>query len=192
MHEMRDIMSKVFQCIECGYCDTDNTNWKGYVKCTKLGIYVDPNSNSCYRSIERAQPYSSGCYLTTAMCNILGFDDDCKYLNILRSFRDDYMKFDPVCLPLLMEYDMLGPLVSKHLNNDVNNKQIANIMLNKYIIPACVCISAHDYEQAIEIYTSMTKSLIGYYNIPFINIPNMNEESIDINTLGKARIKRIY
>lgn len=185
-------MSKVYQCIECGYCDDSNTNWRGYVKCTKLGIFVDPHGSACYRSIEKPQTYRSNCYLTTAMCSILKFDDNCKYLNTLRTFRDNYMKHEPMYLPLLIEYDVVGPLISNNLNNDINKTEIATKMLNHYIIPAVICIEAQDYDQAIDIYTTMTKNLVNYYNIPFIQIPKLNEDTIDMSTLGKARVREAY
>lgn len=188
-HKKRRLnMAKVYNCIDCGYADTSNTNWRGYIKCEIRGIFVDPNSNACYRAIERPTP-SSNCYITTTMCSVLNYSDDCKYLKTLRDFRDKYMKYDPKCLPLLLEYDKVGPLISQAINQDKQKETVAKAMFDNYIIPAVCSIEAQDYDQALELYVNMTDSLRNHYGISPVTLRQEDFEKVDYDTLGKSRVR---
>lgn len=157
--------------MQCDYLD-----WYGgilgYYYCRKDDTRIDKNTinNYCdnslnYRNcpIYNKSSSNGGCYLTTAMCNILGYEDHCYALDTLRDFRDNYMKKTPECLPLLEDYDLIGPKISQKLEEDKNKIRTANIMLTEFITPAIICIKREDYDNAIEIYEDMTLGLMDYY-----------------------------
>lgn len=140
---------------------------------------------------------SSGCYLTTAMCTILNLPDDNYYLQTLRTFRDNVLKQDVKHLPLLIAYDVIGPMIAYNLNNDPNKVEIATTLLENYIQRAVKAIECEKNDEAINIYKAMTISLAERYNINtnilYIDPQSINLESIDRKTLGhgKTRTRKI-
>lgn len=141
------------------YCQKDNKQIDKYT----INTYCDNSLNYRNCPIYNKSSSTGGCYLTTAMCNILGYEDHCYALDTLRDFRDNYMKKTPECLPLLKDYDLVGPKICEKLENDGNKKRTANIMLTEFITPAIICIKKNDYDNAIEIYKDMTLGLMDYY-----------------------------
>ena len=131
---------------------------------------------------------SSGCYLTTVMCNILGYPDDNYYLQTLRTFRDTTLKNDIKYYPLLLTYDIIGPQISEKLSHDESRNTIAKRLFNCYITKAIDAIEHNDTPTAVNIYVAMTHSLARKYNINTLIIyPNYN--TIDISTLGHGRTR---
>ena len=135
--------------------------------------------------------YSSifDCYLTTIMCHLLDYPDDNYYLNTLRKFRDNVMKKDNKYIPLLMTYDIIGPMIAEKLGNDPNGKEIALAYFNHYIMPSITAIEEEKYGIAINIYREMTYKLATYYNID-ISIPKLDIKNIDMAILGHGKIRK--
>lgn len=154
--------------MQCEFLDySGGILWGGY-RCRRTDKPVDKNTINTYcdNSLKYKDcPAYDGCYLTTAMCNILGYEDDCLILNTLRNFRDNYMKNTKECLPLLEDYDTVGPIIADKLTNDKNKVFNAKSMLYFYIYPALVSIKKENYDEAIELYKDMTISLMHTYNI---------------------------
>ena len=90
---------------------------------------------------------SSGCYLTTIMCKLLGYPDNNYYLNTLRNFRDNVMKTNPKYIPLLLTYDFVGPMISYELEKDPNGKEISKVFFDKYITKSVEAIEEKKYEK---------------------------------------------
>jgi hypothetical protein len=159
--------------------------------CTQYHKYYNPNDKACSSYfVHRNDPnnltssYSSGCYLTTITCELSGLDDNCEYLTKLRSFRENYMKKDSNLIPILIEYDIIGPKIVNSLKND-NFKNIkAFMMLELYIKPIVKLLDEKKYTQAIQKYISMTEQLKEFYQIETPNI-QINED-IDISDIGKG------
>lgn len=152
-----------WECLDCALLDMNDTKW-GDAYCKYYKRYVDPASRSCDHLVKKNNS-GGGCYLTTCMCEVLGFEDHCNTLDSLRSFRDDYMKNDPECLPLLEDYDVVGPLICDRINSDDNKFRTAHVMLLEYVVPAIGFINNNDYDSAIEIYKNMTTDLMDYYGL---------------------------
>lgn len=135
---------------------------------------------------------SSGCYLTTIMCNILGYPDDNYYLQTLRTFRDNVLQKDIKYYSLLVTYDIIGPIIALHLSQDKDREQIAKAMLNNYINKAVTAIEEGKINEATNIYLAMTNVLAEKYNVN-TKIITINPEIIDPSTLGHGRSrKRVY
>ncbi len=188
----------MLQCIQCDYMDLSDQNKFGDAFCTDRHRYYDPYSSACSgfksssislrnREDEYDKEQSSGCYLTTAMCGALGYDDNCCYLNILRNFRDTYMMNNKECLPMLVEYEVIGPIISRNIAND---KETANIMLENYIAKAIMFIKRKDYQSAITIYQEMFYYLKDKYNLNNLTV-DMSNVHFDEKKLDKTRIRTL-
>lgn len=145
---------------KCRYCSSmdlsDQNKW-GECYCKRYGKYYDPDSSGCGHNDHESdgKETEGGCYLTTAMCEILGKPDDCYELETLRNFRENYMRNTEEGKKLLQEYDLISPPIVKKLLNRIDRNVIANIMLNDYINVAIEMILNKKYETAIEKYKSM-------------------------------------
>ena len=132
---------------------------------------------------------SSGCYLTTIMCQILKYPDDNHYLKTLRNFRDTIMQPDPNCLPLLLTYDIIGPSIAKKLALDPRRISIATAFFND-ISDAVSAIEEKDYDSAIDKYVTMTSNLAKNLGID-ANFANINIANIDKTNLGHGKIRAL-
>ena len=97
-------------------------------------------------------------------CDILGKPDNCFELETLRGYRDWYMKGDPKCIPLLREYDEVGPVLSENIRIDSNRDTVVNSM-SEYINDAIDEIFNEEYEGAKETYIKMVNMLKERYGV---------------------------
>lgn len=187
-------------CSECTYLEIDNFNEAdlyGKFYCEKRLERHGANEYACDRFCKAysrssnvsnsAYEYSkyhgsSGCYLTTIICKILGFNDNCIYLNKMRNFRTNVLQKDEKYKRLLVEYDIIGPKISKFLENDPLNKQIALNCFNRYIVPIINYIDTNK-DMAISEYINMTNMLKGLYNIN-LEVDNKVIENAKISESG--------
>lgn len=61
---------------------------------------------------------SQGCYITTVMCDILGYSDHCFVLNEMRNLRNNVMKKDEKYFDILSECDIIGPVIAKYIREE--------------------------------------------------------------------------
>lgn len=137
------------KCRYCSYMDLSDKNRFGECYCTFWGKYYDPDSNGCNHNDNSTdgEEHNTGCYLTTAMCEILGKADNCYELEILRSFRERYMKNTDEGKELLKEYDLISPPIASRLLVHEDKIAIANDMLKNYINVAIKMIN-YGYDEA--------------------------------------------
>ena len=124
-------------------------------------------TNSYYRTCSKYKESSSysACYLTTAMCKVLGKEDDCEELETLRKYRDTYMRQDERFDPVLEDYDKIGPIISEKIISDPRKEDIASIMKYYYIDRAIDHINNGENMEAYNIYLDMTLDLMENYRI---------------------------
>lgn len=190
-------------CAACTYMG-ESADYNGKYWCERKGESRYASDSKCYSFCEaysrsnysRENMYdnskshlsssSDGCYLTTAMCNILGFPDDNYYLQMLRTFRDTVLKQDFKYIPLLLSYDIIGPQIANQLINDENRTEIATNLFNNHITRAVTAIENNKTNDAINIYVAMTETLAQNYNIN-TNIVMLKPEEVNIMELGHGR-----
>ncbi len=201
-------------CSECTYMDfCKENNHDGKFWCEKRLEYYPANNAECnrfckaysrddstarsYKEYSESKQSSGGCYLTTATCDILGLEDKNLYLQTFRKFRQDYLQKNPKGLPILNEYDTVGPIIAHKLMNDENRKAVALHMLKDYIHPiATNLITKFDgnYDFAITQYANMTKELIQRYGLETIALTIPGEDKFDFtkdySTYGRGRKQR--
>lgn len=147
-------------CGDCIYMDL-NDERHGEYYCGKKGTYYSAADSTCWSFKERED--GGGCYLTTIMCNILGYADNGKMLNTLRFFRDNIMIKDSTYNHILLEYDVLGPKIAQCIEVDKNKLKIAMKMKKDYIVPICGLLEKSNYVKAVEMYTEMVIKLKEHY-----------------------------
>ena len=190
-------------CAACTYLG-ENSDSSGKYYCDKKGEYHYATDSKCYSFCEAYSRSNSsrqnmfdnsnghqgsGCYLTTIMCKLLEYPDNNYYLNTLRGFRDNIMKPNPKYIPLLITYDMVGPMIARELELDKNGKTIAKVFFDRYITKAVSAIEEGKNNDAINIYKAMTETLANNYNIN-MNIININKYNYDKALLGHAKVRR--
>lgn len=97
----------------------------------------------------------SGCFLTTAMCDILLKSDDCYELTKLREFRDGFLLKTQEGKELVDEYYKIAPSIADALYNLKERNHIAEIMQYEYITNILSRIDDKDYDKAIIKYKQM-------------------------------------
>ena len=176
--ECDDILFEGGSC-EKGHCIMLKSNY--YPDSKACSYYKDrQDSEACSYYTDRqdseACSYYTGCYITTIVCNLLGYDDDCGILETLRGFRENIMHKDEKYKEMLHEYDIVGPQIAANLQKDfVNNqdKELVNSIFNFYIQPTAKLVDDKKYDLAVERYKEMTKTLKEYYGISYDGkVPN--------------------
>lgn len=183
-------------CNDCIKLETDNRASLKETKyyCKELHQYKNPNEEQCsyfsYNRESNKKPNDgftpSGCYITTMVCNILGYEDNCSLLSLLRKFRENVLKCDFRYYQLLIQYDMIGPVLSKAILEKEDNYSYALHMCTDFLLPCASLIKEGMLDGAVEVYKNMVQSLSEDFNIV---IPEPKRSAnYEINTLGKARI----
>lgn len=162
---------------KCGSCywlrdmDNDNTMFcgssceKGHCIYLKGCYYPDDSICSYYKDKSSYLP-GGGCYITTIVCDMLGFDDKCNILETLRGFRKNVMQKNTEYKDVLYEYDVAGPEIAKAIKED-NDLELIHGMLDFYILPVVGLIRNNNYKEAVARYKNMTKALENYYGIEY-------------------------
>lgn len=169
-----------WECFDCDeYYEDLVKNGKFY--CNKMHRYVlvkEPSCNTYFVKRDKNRPLrspSNGCYITTAVVDVLGYEDDCEVLETLRAFRDNYMKKEEKYLPLLEDYNTVGRIISHKLEKDENKEKIANMMYNIFIKSSIDAIKDREYSCAIGIYENMVYFLMDYYELDMDLLHNKKE-----------------
>lgn len=178
-------------CCECTFYESNKPpKWGNEHYCIKERKYYPPTKSACREFIKRDEKNGyqrAGCYITTIVCTIMGYDDNCELLQVLRNFRESYLKQFTEYLPLLIEYDQIGPVISNKLLQEENSKLAAIELLRNFLIPCANSIKIGNNDEAITIYKNMVTMLKIKYGLFNISIDYDIKTSIE--ELGKGRIR---
>lgn len=195
-------------CSECTFLDPNRSELYGKYWCEKTLEWVSAYQEECRRfcrdydrSSSASESYeryskdnsgSPGCYLTTIMCNILKMSDNNPFINKMRNFRSNVLQKDEKYKKLLVEYDIVGPIIANNLNNDPLKYQIAATNFFKYIKPICTLIKENNVDAAINLYTDMVNRLKSIYNInTTISVDMIDNADIMNSGHGVYKTKKI-
>ncbi len=143
--------------------DSTNADYiKGFCTWYRCFYYPDDHCESHYRSKNSS---GSGCYITTMVCDVLGYNDHCSTLETLRDFRSSVLQRDEQYKDLLYEYDTVGPEIS----NNLKKEEVSFVLklYDNFLVPIVSCIRNNKNEEAISKYVTMTKSLEECYGIEY-------------------------
>jgi hypothetical protein len=101
-----------------------------------------------YRSTSES---SKGCYLTTVCVEHKGLADDCRELQILRNFRDEYVAKDVKGLMLIAEYYSKAPKIVKQINDSERRIAILEDLYSK-ILKTIELVENDENEKAFQMY----------------------------------------
>lgn len=188
---------------KCGYCTYLDISvikeGKYYCEKTKEWKFAtSSDAENCYRFCERFrsnfgkaedaikasaawqknnEPYTSiGCFITTAVVDILGIKDNCEDLMTLRKFRKEYLQSNPECRELLMKYDAVGPIIARAIKSDPNNEAIALDMMDIFIGGCVDYVTNGKYAEAIVLYTEMVETLMSHYGVSYVIGKNLIDQ----------------
>lgn len=99
------------------------------------------------------------CYITTAVCESLGREDDCYELTLLREFRDDYLLSREQGETIVNEYYDIAPTIVKRINRSEQADEIYQNIWETYLNPCVKLIEAKRREECQEIYSCMVREL---------------------------------
>lgn len=100
--------------------------------------------------------FGGGCFITTAMCEYFGQEDDCFELTTMRALRDGYMQTTYELKHLAEEYYIIAPMIVEKLDANENKDTIYEAI--KHMILACVlCENSGNHQDAVDIYVAMVK-----------------------------------
>lgn len=174
----------------CGNCEYYDLNQKEYwgnrYYCVKTCKYKENNEEACSKYIDRQK--KPDCFITTVVCNKLGYRDNCEYLMNLRNFRESYLKMSPEGRKLLQEYDQIGPIISNELS--VCNEVDSILLMDKFIIPCSEAIRLGKYDAAITIYYNMVCGLKERFSHALEGITVDYNLQTPLEDLGKARLRK--
>lgn len=135
---------------------------------------------------------SSGCFITTIVCDIIGLEDKNIYLMLLRKFRNNYLQKNQKGIEILEQYDFIGPVISQKIYEDENKQQLAQNLFINNLVPVFDDIIKDNYTEAIKKYTKMVNQLIEKYNLNALalTIPTNNYDyQKDYSLYGHGRKK---
>jgi hypothetical protein len=102
----------------------------------------------------REKKKGSGRFITTAACEYRGLPDDCYELQVLRSFRDNYLMQTPEGEALVARYYSEAPVIAECLTRSEDLEYAWSS------ISRCVkLVEEREYEQAIRQYRDMFHNL---------------------------------
>ena len=142
------------------------------------------NSNERYisRTEKKAPKRSSGCIITTAVCNALGKGDDCEELMMLRDYRDDIKEKNPVIADLIEEYYRIAPLLIKKIDECKNRIDIYKNLWRNFISLTCNMIYNKNFAAATSKYIEMVVLLCEKYDVALK--PGIKDKILMLQDLG--------
>lgn len=105
------------------------------------------------------------CYITTAVCQSLGKDDNCMELKSLRDYRDGYLANQPDGLDVIKEYYDIAPSIVKHIDKREDSKAIYQTIFEHYLVPCLTNIKENKMEACKYNYMKMVNELKQEYFI---------------------------
>ena len=100
-----------------------------------------------------------GCFITTAVCENFGKDDDCYELTAFRNFRDGWLTAQPDGKALIAEYYAIAPAIVDRINRLPDATQIYETLRTKYLAPCLNFIESGDNTACKRLYVEMVTSL---------------------------------
>lgn len=135
-----------------GFNKANAVRAKSIVESDVNALILAHDSKSC-------KPYSSGCFLTTAACDVVGLEDDCWELQTLRKFRDSWLAHQPDGQADIERYYRLAPAIVTAINARNDAKDIWLSLYGKYIVPCALMAQVGRKTMARKRYGEMMQAM---------------------------------
>lgn len=116
------------------------------------------------------------CYVTTAICDIVGLPHDCAYITSFRRMRDEYMSSFEEGKKQIAAYDIYGAQIANRLLADFNNpetkesveRQAKEVLVPDYLDRVTGMIANGNFALAMYTYFEMIGMLSKRYGINYV------------------------
>lgn len=133
-------------------------------------------------------------YITTALCTILGLDENCEYLTNYYLLRDTYMRSTHEGREFLANYEVYGPLIAYEILGTYSDpdkkakieREVKEVLEPDFLVTINELIKAGRYECAMLAYMQMTDMLAQRYSV-FMADLEFEQESIDAQGTCRGR-----
>lgn len=123
--------------------------------------------NTTYQRTEQTSYSSSSsdssCFLTTATCRVMGYEDDCEVLQSFRHFRDHILLAQSEGEKLVGEYYQVAPRILEKIDARANSQAIYQSMWDNYIKPGYDLLQAGHHQEAKALYIKLVTTLMKTY-----------------------------
>lgn len=99
------------------------------------------------------------CYITTAVCESFGKDNNCYELQMFRKFRDNWLKRQKDGDRLIQEYYQTAPIIVKNIQRQPNADIIFQNIWDQYLCKCLMYIENEEYEKCKDLYISMVDQM---------------------------------
>ena len=120
---------------------------------------IDGISNAVSGALNYIADKLSGCYITTAVCNKNGKDDNCYELTKFREFRDNWLIHQEDGEHLIKRYYEIAPKIVEAINLQNNSNLIYDKINEKYLKNCLKMIEKNQYEECKKLYIKMVEKL---------------------------------
>ena len=101
----------------------------------------------------------TGCFLTSACTAARGLPDNCRELQTLRSFRDEWLKKSDDGTKLVARYYEIAPKIVAAIDAKADCMEIYDQLYREMVVPCVELIGQGKYQHALELYRSVTLEL---------------------------------
>lgn len=136
-------------------CDLIKDKWNDSFKGLKISYDTFESINGGFKT--------KLCYITTAICDTLNLDDNCKELSLLRHYRDEILVNYPEGKDIIKEYYNIAPTMVKRINRESNCKEIYETLYKEYISICVNDIENSMFDECKEKYIEMVNLLKSRY-----------------------------
>lgn len=116
------------------------------------------------RNLKDIENPSSGCFITTAVCQMFGKTDDCYELTMFRHFRDAWLNGQPDGKTLISEYYAIAPAIVEKIDGSEYPDQIYQKIWELYLSPCLYYLENKQYEDCKNLYIEMVMKLKKRFN----------------------------
>ncbi len=102
---------------------------------------------------------SSGCFITTAVCQTFGKPDDCYELTMFRRFRDMWLSKQPGGKSLISEYYAVAPAIVENIDGSADAEHVYQKIWELYLNPCLHYLENEQYEDCKNLYVDMVTRL---------------------------------
>lgn len=100
-----------------------------------------------------------GCFISSAVFESIGYDDNCQELRLLRNFRDNILLNTQEGKSLVEEYYQVAPSIVKNINLHKNADKIYEKIYHEYLSVCIEAIQAKEYSKSTDVYKSLVVAL---------------------------------
>ena len=127
----------------------------------QLYEYMEEQERRKNEPKKEAKPYweelpgQNNCFITTAVCEYYGKEDDCEELTKLRHYRDKWLANIEGGKELIEEYYRCGPEIVKRIKTSDNYAEYCETLMSTYISECLKMIDKGEFENCKNKYIEM-------------------------------------